>query len=464
MSVSREQGGWRSGRLAAITVAATAFLLPATSLAAPGSLDRSFGDNGRLTIKAARSKSRGAVDVTRLLLIPMASAAGPKGELVAANDRLVLRYRADGRPQRHFGGDGRAKIPVSPGTIFQLAGVAVDSRGRVLVAGTTKPAGAGVAESLAARASVFRFMPNGKLDRSFGESGVAGVALNPLEATGLAVDSHDRPVLTGFSALTPSVCNTTPVYLNTTAVVRLTAGGNPDPSFGGGVFADSLEDPHLPVLTGAGRVGVAYISTPEVRCSGFAGESVGNLPTVSLLGPGGNLVHRFPAIPSESFDLIEVPSLAVDRQNRVVVLMSRSNPEGGNFHQQVHRLLPDGSPDPDFGVNYGEVGVISSPGPAGSHLYALTTDKRNRVLLAGTTPLGRKGHAFVAVRLSAAGKVQAGFGDEGAAKVGFGKQSTATASQIFLDSRGRIDLAGTVERHAPPTVYGLAFARLLSGG
>jgi hypothetical protein len=107
--------------------------------------------------------------------------------------------------------------------------------------------------------------------------------------------------------------------------------------------------------------------------------------------------------------------------------------------------------------------VVSSPGPAGSRLYALITNKRNRVLLSGSTPLGREGRRFVAIRLSAAGKLQNGFGDEGAAKVGFGKRANAIASQIFFDSRGRIVLAGTVETRSLPTGYGLAFARVRSG-
>jgi hypothetical protein len=67
------------------------------------------------------------------------------------------------------------------------------------------------------------------------------------------------------------------------------------------------------------------------------------------------------------------------------------------------------------------------------------------------------------MRLSAAGKVQNGFGDEGAAKVGFGKRANAIASQISFDSLGRIALAGTVETRSLPTGYGLAFARVRSG-
>lgn len=219
---------------AALTAAVTAaLLLPATSPAAAGSLDRSFHGNGRLVIKVPRVKNNdNLIEVTRLQPPSLLSAPGPKGELVVAYDRYVLRYRADGYPRKRFGGDGRVAVPTPEGMSFRLAGVAVDSRGRVLVAGTTKPAGA-TGGSLYARVGVYRFMPDGKLDRSFGEGGVAGASLGPMHATGLALDSLDRPVLSGVSALTPSFCNQTLVYLNTTVIARLTARGAPDPTFGG---------------------------------------------------------------------------------------------------------------------------------------------------------------------------------------------------------------------------------------
>ena len=41
------------------------------------------------------------------------------------------------------------------------------------------------------------------------------------------------------------------------------------------------------------------------------------------------------------------------------------------------------------------------PGPAGTRLGALTTDGRNRVILAGSAPL-HEGRGFVVVRLNAA--------------------------------------------------------------
>jgi len=457
-------------------VLATALLFPATCLAAAGSLDRSFDGNGRLVIKATRYTSGGnPFEVTRLQPITMASAAAPDGELVVADTWRVLRFRASGRPQRHFAGDGRAVIPTPAGMGFQLAGVAVDSRGRVLVAGTTKPIGA-TGGSRDARARVYRFLPDGNLDPSFGSHGFAGEQLGPMEATGLVVDARDRPVLTGFTALTPSTCDSTPVYLNTTVVARLTASGAPDPTFGGGgTFVDPLEDPHLPALTASGK-GLVYISAPEQRCAWFAENyRAGGAPLASVLSPDGGLVRRFPVRPGEPHGyalegLLEVTSLAVDRQDRIVVLMTATPPEGGDeILQEVRRLLPDGNSDPEWQPWISDITGWGSEQP----VEAITTDRHNRVVLAGSL-LGPEGEVtsrlptrgFAVRRLNAAGKLQTWFGRDGVARAWFGKGTAATARQVFLDSRGRIVLGGTVEtlqRHGPPTEYSLAFARFLSG-
>jgi len=454
-----------------VIVAAAALVLPAASFGAAGSLDRSFDGNGRLTIKVARRSRSNSFGVSRLLTAATASAAAPDGELVIADDRRVFRYRANGRPRRSFGGHGRVAIPTPAGMSFQLAGVAVDSRDRVLVAGTTEPTEA-TGGSRDARVSVHRFMPNGKLDASFGSRGLAGSQLGPVEATGLAVDSHDRPVVTGLSALTPSFCNSTPVYLNTTVVARLTVGGDPDPAFGGGsgTFSDPFEDPRLPTLTANGN-GIVYISAPEQRCAWWVGHGAGGAPEASLLSSSGSLARRFPVRPGEPYGfglegLLEVTSLAVDRQGRIVILMTAVPPEGGDeILQEVRRLLPDGTPDPQWQTWIRDITGWGSEQPA----EAVTTDRRNRVILAGSLLHGEgptETRVFAAERFSAAGKQQSWFGDDGVATAWFGKRTAATATQVHVDSRGRIVLGGTVEtlrQHRPSTDYRLVFARFLGG-
>ena len=464
MSNHRHPGKPRLARTATVALAAmavAAVLFPATSLAAAGSPDRSFDGNGRLVIRATNDNARGNIEVTRLQPIAMASAAAPHGGLVAADNRRVFRYRADGRPRRQFGGNGRAAIPTPAGQTFQLAGVAVDSRGRVLVAGTTEPEGA-TGGSRDARVSVYRFRPNGRLDASFGSGGLAGAQLGPLEATGLVVDSRNRPVLTGFTALTPSTCNSTPVYLNTTVVARLTAGGAPDPSFGsGGTFTDPLEDPYLPALRADGR-GVVYVSAPEQRCAWFENYEAGGAPVASVLSPSGTLGRRFPVRPSsETYYLeqyLEVTSLAIDRRDRIVMLMTAFPPEGGDeVLQEVRRLLPNGHPDPRWHTWIGS--EWRSPATA------IATDGRNRVIIAGSSlrrQNRRVSRGFSVERLNAAGRQQTWFGRNGVTRAWFGGRAEATPTQVHIDSRGRIVLGGTVEAPWLSTGYGLAFARFLS--
>ena len=112
--------------------------------------------------------------------------------------RRVLRYRANGRPRRDFGGNGRAVIPTPAGMSFQLAGAAVDSRGRVLVAGTTKPIGAsGGFAGCAGRASIASCPTASSTPAS-------AIAASPATSSarcrrpGSSSNSQDRPVLTGL--------------------------------------------------------------------------------------------------------------------------------------------------------------------------------------------------------------------------------------------------------------------------
>ncbi|HEX6228469.1 MAG TPA: hypothetical protein VFZ41_03290, partial [Solirubrobacterales bacterium] len=95
--------------------------------------------------------------------------------------------------------------------------------------------------------------------------------------------------------------------------------------------------------------------------------------------------------------------------------------------------------------------------------WAVTTDRRNRVIVGGS--LGGEGRfdarAFMVGRLNAAGRAQTWFGEDGVAIARFGKRAVVQPRQVYIDSRGRIVVAGTVA--GTSIGYGLAFARFLSG-
>lgn len=235
----------------------------ADAAAGPGSLDRSFGGDGLVTEGVGPGTSawiQGLVvqpngqavlatggRITRYLgngerdrsfsarYVPVVDfAETPAGDLIRIAGGEVERMLPEGEPDPSFGaaGDG---IVLVPG--LELFGVAVDSAGRVVVAGRDPGA-----HSLA----VARFLSNGSLDPEFGDRGIvrtvisAGTPANLDAAWSVAVAS-DGSILVGGSAGQSEECPPEPYhcwgpYLNA-VVLRYLPDGRLDQGFGeGGVF------------------------------------------------------------------------------------------------------------------------------------------------------------------------------------------------------------------------------------
>ena len=432
--------------------------LPATA-GARGSLDPSFGSGGRVLVPGEASSK------------PL-TAPAPGGRLVAVlGGRQVLEFRNDGKPDSSFGGDGSVDIAVEPGRSFSPAGVAVDSQGRVLVGGTSGPN--------PSRATVLRYLPDGSLDPSFGQGGIATTSfeLPPpirepgrvdnraesaiVEVTALTVTGDDQPVIAGtYATLGDTGCYAYDGYLG-----RLDANGNTDRSFGKeGVVTDpQIRQPQLLALSPLGDLLYSGLTTPEpVGCiapgpqsidGAFADLSPNGLPNTTF-GGGGQVSHPISV----------VYGLAVDSRGRLVSLeqsYGAAYPEDEG-KLRIRRLLPSGTPDPAFGRNgsvwpKATLGVIRRVG-----LLTLALDDRNRILLAGggKTPKGAFG--FQLMRLGTKGKPDRSFGRQGRIKTGFGSQAETKASAITLGDDGKAILGGSITGSPKlPGGGGSAFARYL---
>ena len=144
-----------------------------------GTLDASFGDDGRVVTRYQGANAR-------------AVAIQPNDRIVVAgyNSRglALARYRADGRLDRSFSGNGTVG-PVVWG-IFALA-VALQPDGRIVVGGDYDIFAFGLA----------RFRADGRLDRSFGGDGVVREEVDGVEqgASGIVIQPDGRIVATGSS-------------------------------------------------------------------------------------------------------------------------------------------------------------------------------------------------------------------------------------------------------------------------
>lgn len=205
-------------------MAATGADIAVVRYRANGSLDRSFGGDGIVTTSVAPS---GDTETA------VAAALQADGRLVVVANRVdadrdrhinVARYGVDGSLDTRFGVGGVVTLPIGgPDEGESAVDVAVQSDGRIVVAGVAHDANGFTTDSL-----VVRLLANGSFDPRFGTAGVARVDVSPLSAirgaTSLAIDQSGRIVMAG-SGRFPST-NTDPV------VVRFSTRGVLDRSFG----------------------------------------------------------------------------------------------------------------------------------------------------------------------------------------------------------------------------------------
>lgn len=166
-------------RALAFTVLLTALLAPvAVQAARPGALDRSFGRNGNVTTGFGRYDAARAAAIDRQGRIV---AAGPPGE----PEFGLARYRRNGELDRTFSGDG--KTTISFGAYGGVHAVAIDPQGRIVAAGAD-----------AGGFALARYKPNGSLDPSFGGDGRVTTDFGLGDgASSVAIDSRGRIIAAG---------------------------------------------------------------------------------------------------------------------------------------------------------------------------------------------------------------------------------------------------------------------------
>jgi uncharacterized delta-60 repeat protein len=178
---------------------------------ADGTLDSTFGNGGKVVTDFANGSSDEAFGIV----------IQPDGKIVVAgvsdaggNVQFALaRYNANGTLDGSFGAAGKVLTNSSPGSDDVGFAVALQTDGRIVVAGMS-----GSSFALA------RYGPNGTLDASFGAGGVVTTAFGAVtfdQATALKIQSDGRIVAAGLSN-------------SFFAVARYEANGTLDTTFGTG--------------------------------------------------------------------------------------------------------------------------------------------------------------------------------------------------------------------------------------
>ena len=311
----------------------------------------------------------------------------PDGKILVAGDtRLdngaggpaVARFNANGSPDTSFGDGGKVEVrnTAFAGRVFIMGGtgpnteppelLAVDAQGRVLLA-------LGLSGGVPRGIGVLRFLPDGAVDKSFGTDGLAELVTSPDigHATHITVAADGKVLIGGdFSGVGPTTPNNPP---NGFTVVRLTAHGQPDPTFG--------DDGWVETTFEHGRVTrVTSLEGGKVLAAGWRGDvdpAPGGGQQFSNARPvlvryradgspdpnfGGDGVVSLDPAGGDRWD--DLTDLVVQPDGKIAALTKRERPTADDY--ALWRFNADGSPDAAFGDGGATaVDVGRSDSPAG---------------------------------------------------------------------------------------------------
>jgi uncharacterized delta-60 repeat protein len=491
---------WKAAVLAAamLCVSLAAIAGTATAAGRAGERDAGFGKDGKVTV-GFPSESAGSSGPQYELPFEFTPghqkmALAPGGKVVVAGASKIVRFLDDGKPDPSFGNGGVVTVPRPTGGVFVLSGVAVDSRGRVVLVGLTRPLPTNsTPDPVISSATVMRFDAEGNPDPTFGTDGllVTDLGLGAPAAPGgtyagpsiglrsVVIDSQNRIVLSGGYVTELAKCERS---VNSKGfVARLTQSGALDPTFGaGGIRA-------LGTIASLGQLAPFSGGYLTAGTGGpFCSEAEGPAQLLTAFNADGNLNSGFASFSFRTLKTVAPIAMTVTPSGKILLLGDEQHKrvyhkvakveEGKKVvrsvgktirYQVVVRLLPSGAFDPGFN----RTGSAKYLDPESGSFADLTADAGERTYLVGN--LGKRvspsphnhtlRRTFVLGRLTRKGVYDHGFGRRGKVTTGFGGPSSAVATQVALDTKGRILVGGDVITPELPSGGGFAIARYLPG-
>ncbi|HEX3149657.1 MAG TPA: putative Ig domain-containing protein [Gemmataceae bacterium] len=319
-----------------------------------GSLDASFDGDGKLTTAIGTGHDEA-----------LGLALQSDGKIIAVGDSFngsnsdfaLIRYLTDGALDPTFGTGGKVVTAFGAADDYGYS-VGIDGLGRIVVGGFTLNAGD-------SEFAVARYSASGVLDPTFGSGGKAITSFGPGGDTAysLAIDSANRVVLAGRAHVGGN---------SGLAVVRFTANGVLDPTFGTGGTAvtPSIDQAACVAIDGSGRVVVAGTASSRFAVARYTGSGVLD-PT---FGSGGTVTTVFA---ENQLANQGATGIAIDGSGRIVVSGGDS---GGNADFALARYTPTGALDTTFGDGGT---VIQAIGTYSDFASGLVIDGSGSIVVAG---------------------------------------------------------------------------------
>lgn len=304
-------------------------------LAQSGQLDPNFGNNGQVN----HPLEQGAAMCVAFLPDGKLLVAGTKGSGVNPKFIHVMQLKPDGSLDNSFGDSGQIATHVQYSGNAGEHLMKLQPDGKIVVAGFTLD---GDDQSTA----LARFLPDGSPDNGFGNGGVASHNIDEFgdgeAAYSVAIQPDGKMVTGGVSS--PSQFDTD--Y----TLVRFNADGSLDTGFGqGGVSTLPLPSSydniwHLLVQPDGKLLATGYTnyllgftrSLARFNADGSMDTGFGNNGLVSITGVNGAGFQN---------------SLAIAPDGGIVLAGVNYLPSGTGLHMVINRFLANGQKDTGFGTN-----------------------------------------------------------------------------------------------------------------
>lgn len=351
------------------------------------SLDQSFGDHGIVTTPLGNSN-----DPSLPLPGGKAIVIQPDGKIVVAGGArrgfsetfAVARYNPDGTLDPEFGGSGIVTTPI--GVRSDARGLALQPDGKLVVVGS-----ANLVESTARVVAVARYDPDGTLDPSFGDAGIATTSISGYdEANAVRLQPDGKIVVAGISELG---------FL----WARYGIDGTPDVTFGnGGTTTRSIG-------LGYGSANALALQPDGklVAVGGASTTSVRSDIALARIDGTGIVDETFRPDPITLGEFSDAYAVAVQSDGMIVALGTVGTFGDGmtNFQPVVIRYRADGQLDSDFG----DAGIALTTRTPLQWASAMVLDAAGRIVAAGFSFDGD--HLLFALgRYAENGAVDDGFG------------------------------------------------------
>jgi uncharacterized delta-60 repeat protein len=373
---------------AAAAMLALLVSLPAAR-AADGDLDPSFGTGGQVTTDINKS-----TDIANAVAIQSDGKIVVVGQTYKNNDYsdedfVVTRYNSDGTLDPTFGRGGKTRTDF-PGLAAVPSSVLIQPDGKIVVAGGAFPLFTFLGDF-----KVVRYLPNGRLDTSFGSGGIVTTSFpgQGSYAFGMALQSDGKIIAAG----TDFVDFSSEDNSNTDfALARYNSDGTPDTSFGSG---------------------------------------------------SGQITTDFDGFNDDTFAIL------IQADGKLVAVGSAKNP--ANFYDfAAARYFADGTLDTSFGVagkvrtDFGDHGFDQA------RAAVLLPD--GRIVAAGFA-ITQNGvfQKFAVARYTSTGTLDTSFSQDGLTQVDFGS-CCQTANKLLLQSDGKIITVGFANTESSDSDFLLA--------